>query len=143
MPSGSAITVAWSKRGSWPLPQFGKSQGGGRRRSARSDAALLVGLSTLADDFRASIVNLSHTGARFSGPDLPNEGEDLMIRASRVQAFGRVIWKQANECGVAFDTPLDEDDVAALREAANLPSGIGLSAEEKAALEDWHLSRSD
>ena len=125
------------------MPEFGKSQGGGRRKSARSDAPLLVGLSTLTNDLRAAIVNLSHTGARFSGPDLPNEGEDLMIRAGRVQAFGRVIWKQAKECGVAFDSPLDEEDVAALREAANLPSGIGLSAEEKAAMEDWHLSRSD
>jgi hypothetical protein len=125
------------------LPQFGKSQGGGRRKSARSDAPLLVGLSTLTDDFRAAIVNLSHTGARFCGPELPNESEDLIIRANRVQAFGKVIWKQANECGVAFDSPLDDAIVAALREAANLPSGLGLSAEEQAALEDWQRGRSD
>ena len=125
------------------MPTFGKSQGGGRRKAPRSNAPLLVGLSTVAQDYRAAIVNLSRTGARLSAPDLPNQGEELMFRADRVQAFARVVWRRGKECGVAFESPIASADVDALRQAANLPSGIGLSVEEKAALEDWQVGRSD
>lgn len=123
------------------MPTFGKSQGGGRRKAPRSNAPLLVGLSTVTQDFRAAIVNVSRSGARLSAPELPAEDEELMFRANRVQAFGKVIWKRGTECGLAFETPLNSGDVDALREDANLPSSIGLSAEEKAALEDWQLGR--
>jgi len=125
------------------MPTFGKAKGGGRRKARRSDAPLLVGLSTVTQDFRAAIVNVSQTGVRLSGPDLPSEREELMFRVDRVQAFGKVIWKRRNECGVAFDNPLSAAEVDRLRDAANLPSGIGLSPEEKAALEDWQLRSGD
>ena len=125
------------------MSTFGKSEGGGRRKAPRSNAPFLVGLSTVAEDFRAAVVNISRTGARLSAPELPTEGEELMFRADRVQAFGKVVWKRGNECGVAFDRRLSTGEVDALREAAKLPSGIGLSAEEKAALEDWQLRRGD
>ena len=125
------------------MPTFGKSQGGGRRKAPRSNAPLLVALSTVTQDFRAAIVNISQSGMRLSAPELPAEGEELMFRADRVQAFGKVIWKRGNECGLEFETPLSSAEADALRQAANLPSGIALSAEEKATLEDWQLRRSD
>ena len=137
---GHRVAVGGSRN---TLRTFGKSQGGGRRKSVRSEAPLLVGLSTVTEDYRAAIVNLSRTGARLSGPELPSEGTELMVRAGRVQAFGRVVWKRDHECGVGFDSPLDQADVNALREAAHLPSGIGLSPEEKAALDDWQFRRTD
>jgi hypothetical protein len=104
---------------------FGKSQGGGRRKTARSQAPLLAVLSTLAGDHRAAIIDLSRSGARLAGPDLPPEGDELIFKAENAQALGRVIWATRNECGVSFDNAMSAVDVQRLRTAADLPEYYG------------------
>ena len=121
------------------MGSFGKSQGGGRRKAPRSPAPLLAVLSTVTADHRAALVNVSRTGARFSGLDLPREGEELMLRAGHVQSFGRIIWSAAGQCGVAFETPLALEEVERLRVHADEWIFAGLSAEESAAAEQWEL----
>jgi PilZ domain len=118
---------------------FGKSQGGGRRNAARAQAPLLAILSSVASDHRAAIMNLSLSGARFSAPDLPAEGEKVAFRADTVQAFGTVVWSRGRECGVVFETPLAAGDVERLRRAADLPPLPGLSIQDRCASEDWNL----
>ena len=110
------------------MRNFGKSQGGGRRKAGRAEAPLLALLSTVADDHRAAIVNVSRAGARLSAPYLPREGEQLIFTADHVQAFGKVVWSGRNECGVVFEAPIGADEVERLRDAANLPTsdtGLG------------------
>ena len=121
------------------MHEFGKSQGGGRRRSSRCEAPLLAVLSTVTHDHRAALVNISTTGARLCARGLPPEGDELIFRVETVHAFGRVVWSERNECGVAFDGPIPPGDVERLRKLANMPSLLGLSAEERAALEDWQV----
>ena len=112
---------------------FGKAKGGGRRAAARFQAPVLAVLATVTEDHRVAIVNLSGTGARLSGPDLPAEGEDVIFRAEGLQTFGQVIWSRSTQCGVAFESPVTAEEVLRVRREAGVATVPGLSAHERAA----------
>lgn len=118
---------------------FGRSNGGGRRSAARVKAPVLAVLSTVTDDYRAAVVNVSGIGARLSAPVLPPDDAEVIFRADKLQAFGRVVWSRNGQCGVAFDGRIDAADVDRLRSQANIWSLSGMSAEERAAAEEWEL----
>jgi PilZ domain len=107
---------------------FGKAKGGGRRSTARAQAPLLATLSTIANDYRVGLVNLSDNGARLSALDLPAEGEDVMFRAGEVLTFGRVIWSDDRECGVSFETSLTPTEVECLRRQTRIWTLAGHSS---------------
>ena len=100
--------------------EFGKCEGGGRRKAARTDAPLLATLSTVVEDHRAAIVNVSRSGARLTAPYLPQPAEKLIFTAEDVQAFGEVVWSRNNQCGVVFESAILPAEVARLKRAANL-----------------------
>jgi hypothetical protein len=110
------------------MGSFGKSHGGGRRKSERAQVPQLGTLSTLVNDYRVGLVNVSSTGAQFSGPHLPAQGEDVIFQAHKVQSFGRVAWSQDGQCGVAFESPITGAEVAHLHQAANISSLAGWSS---------------
>lgn len=92
-------------------------------------------LTTLVGSRSAVLVNVSSTGARVRGADLPVMGVDLVLNIDRVQAFGTVIWSDSGECGIGFDPPLDPSDEEYLR---NLVAGAqGLPPDIRAAFENW------
>lgn len=97
------------------MTAFGKSKGGGRRKTARKPAPLLAVLSTPTCDRHVGLVNMSSGGARLKAPDLPAVGEEVVLQADRVKFFGRVIWSDAGQCGVAFDSPVTADDLERIR----------------------------
>jgi hypothetical protein len=99
----------------------------------------LAVLSTVAHDHHAILLNISRAGACLKAPVLPAEGEELRFRAASVQAYGRIVWSRGEQCGVAFEPPMAPNDVEHLRVEGNLPSLCGLSAEEKAAAQEWQL----
>src|SRR6476619_1097944 len=113
---------------------FGKSKGGGRRSAVREPSSFLAVLSTVTHNHHAVLENISCDGARFSAPDLPVEGEQLVFRADYLQAFGRVVWVNNNECGVVFDSPITQHAVEQLRREAKINSGMPMSAEERASI---------
>ena len=121
------------------MSTFGKAKGGGRRKAARSAAPLLGTLSTVTDDYKVGLVNLSSTGARLSAPRLPAQGDDVIFRADKVQSFGQVIWSQAGQCGVAFESPIAAVDVDRLRDDPNIWRLCDLTPDELAAAEAWEL----
>jgi hypothetical protein len=59
----------------------------------------------------AILVDISATGARLGGEDLPSVGELLEISVGKVRGFALVRWVRAGECGVAFDGQLGPADV--------------------------------
>lgn len=119
------------------MTNFGKCSGGGRRSAVRQTAPLIVVLSTLTRSHAAVLVDVSQTGVRVRGDDLPDEGEELNIGIEGIRNFGSVSWKHDDECGIAFDDPLSEPDVATLcRKASN---SRGYSIEARAAFDDWNL----
>jgi len=115
------------------MSTFGKSSGGGRRKSPRSQEPLLATLSTIADDYRAGLVNLSSTGARLSAPCLPRVGEDVILKADTVISSGHVVWSERGQCGVAFDRPITPVDAKRLRSEADFWRSAGWSSEGTAA----------
>ena len=99
---------------------FGKSVGGGRRQTARDPALTLAIVSTIEDDRRVALLNVSSRGVRLAAPDLPDKGEDVIFRSAALEAFGRVVWSRKGQCGVLFEPPIAADDVASLRRDAQL-----------------------
>jgi PilZ domain len=110
---------------------FGKSSGGGRRKSARTQEPLLVTLSSLAYDYRAGLVNISSTGAQVSAPCLPGPGEDVIFKADKVHSMARVIWSEAGQCGVAFERSITDEDAGRLRNEADVWREAGWSHERE------------
>src|SRR5689334_5131985 len=94
---------------------FGKSIGGGRRASARNPSASLAVLSTVEEDCRVAVLNVSRRGARLAAPDLPGKGQDVILRAEAVESFGRVVWSRKGQCGVLFEPPILANEVASFR----------------------------
>ena len=85
----------------------------------------------------AELVDVCRTGARLRCHYLPEQGEELMISVGSLRAFGTVAWSRRNECGIAFECPLNEDDVQNLREKASEARGMSLAAKE--AFDAWNL----
>jgi len=114
---------------------FGKCNGGGRRSSARETAPLIAVFSTLARSHDAVLVDISQTGARLSGDDLPQLGEDFILTVEGVRAVGSVVWAVDGQCGVVFDGPLPATDVESVRRKVS--RFAGLTPRMKAAFDDW------
>jgi hypothetical protein len=117
------------------MGSFGKCGGGGRRSASRQSAPLIALLSGLTRTHSAILVDLSQTGARVRGDDLPCEGEELIIAVEGFRSFASVSWNHDGECGLAFEAPLPNDDFAALCGKAS--KSRGLSPEDRAAFDDW------
>jgi len=118
------------------MSTFGRSKGGGRRSAKRVTAPVLVVLSTVEQDHRAALVNISSSGARLSAPNLPPEGEQVVFNASGVSVFGRVVWTHGAECGVAFDRSMIASDVERLRSEVSIWSLVAASTEDRPAVQD-------
>ena len=121
------------------MTSFGKREGGGRRAESREVAPLMVLLTSLSKSYSAVLVDISLTGARLRGPDLPGVDEDLALAIEDVRTFGTVRWCQNNELGIEFATPISEAEVLSL--GCEARTNRGCSAEERAAYEAWRLSR--
>lgn len=116
---------------------FVKRGGGGRRADQRVAAPLLAQLTTVSKTFESVLLDLSATGARVQGKDLPAVNEDLWFSANSVRTVATVKWRREGECGVQFCEPLLQEQVIGIRrEVAN---GARLAPEMRAALEDWVL----
>ena len=114
---------------------FGKSEGGGRRSAVRS-AAPLIGLVTTLDGTRSAvIVDVSATGARLRGKDLPPPWANFFINVDGVVTFATVQWEDGDERGIEFDAALQEDDLKLLEQ--KVANARGLPPEIKAAFDDW------
>lgn len=114
---------------------FGKSFGGGRRAAPRTDAPLIAVITTLTESHSVLVVDVSATGVRLSGTELPKMGTDLVVTIAEVRAFGTVAWSEHGECGMTFDVPLSNADVERLK--LRVSTARGLPPEIKAAFDNW------
>jgi len=119
------------------MQSFGRAKGGGRRKAPRSPAPILATLSTITNDYRVGLVNLSNTGARLSAPHLPDEGEEVIFKADRLQSFGRIVWSHDGQCGVGFDGAISATEIERLRRDARIFGVLDMSADDVAAAEEW------
>ena len=114
---------------------FGKCGGGGRRGAPREAAPLLAVYTTVTESHEVVVVDVSDSGARLRGPQIPEVKDELFVSIGTIKAFGRVALVDRPEFGMAFDPPLHAADLEALRE--QVKEGAGLSPEVKAAIEVW------
>ena len=120
---------------------FGKSAGGGRRAAPREAAPMLAVYTTVTRSHSALLVVVSSTGARLRAPQLPGEGDELVVTIATVKAFGSVAWVRDDQFAMAFDEPLNSEDLELLRDIVR--AGRGLTPDIKAAIDDWVLGRAD
>jgi hypothetical protein len=116
---------------------FGKRGGGGRRSDTRKAANLLAVVKTTAKTQSADLVDVSLTGAKLSGCDLPAVGQNLFIAFERVEVFATVVWSQAGECGIRFDEPISQDDLDIVQEETRRARLLRLTPGEKLIWDNW------
>jgi hypothetical protein len=97
----------------------------------------MVLVSTLSRTLEAVLVDLSATGARITGGELPPIGEELYFSVLKLKTVAVVRWRSPTECGLQFYEPLPQADVTEVRR--QVARGAGLDPAVKAALDDWVL----
>lgn len=118
---------------------FGKRIDGpaGRRQNPREDLALEALVETVGARHCAAMLDLSETGARLSGHDLPAPGNEALLRVAGAALFGEVVWSSGDECGVRFDEPPTARELHTLRREGCAGQARRLNPDERRAAEDW------
>jgi hypothetical protein len=114
---------------------FGKREGGGRRHAERESVPLIAVFTTRTRSHSAVVADLSNTGARLRGSDLPAPGEDIIVNVEGLSAFATVIWSRLGFCGIAFEACLTQPQIWSLEQQAR--TARGLTPEVQAARDDW------
>ena len=110
---------------------------GGRRHAARTALSLPASMFSVEHSRVVILDDLSASGARLSGPDLPAEHESVWIRVGPIDAFGTVVWNEAASCGITFDRPLGDEEADFAKREARSAQLTRLAPEQRQALEDW------
>ena len=114
---------------------FGKQNGGGRRSAKREIAPLVALLTTRSRTYTAVAIDLSTTGVRLKGEELPDVGEELQLKLEGLHAFAVTCWREDDQCGLEFDLPLSGPDVSALRYEVARAAGVPVHLRE--AYDHW------
>lgn len=93
-----------------------------RRQWPRQLMLLAARLVTIGGDLNVRVRDVSPGGARLEGANLPRIGKDAVLRRGRFEAFGTIVWAGSSQAGIAFDQPLEPEDMMRLAEAPDLPS---------------------
>ena len=96
------------------MPTFGKLEE--RQRSVpRAKAGRAASLSGAGKRYFLTLVDVSRTGARLSGPEIPENGDAVLFRAADVEMLATVVRTAPNECAVDFTTPIAAAEVQRLQ----------------------------
>ena len=96
-----------------------------RRRSVREPTMLAASAMSVTRSRSVMIADLSSTGARLGGRDLPAPGDDLLMVVGSQDRMGTVMWRSGDKCGVRLDEPLAHDNIALMQREANWASVTG------------------
>ena len=121
------------------MDKFGKRVDGidGRRAAVRQTVSMPASMFSLEHSRVVIVEDISTTGAKLSGNELPRLGEDVWIKAGPVDAFGTVAWADEFVCGVTFEQPLSSVEDEFIRAEARMMSLTKLTAAEREAHADW------
>jgi hypothetical protein len=85
--------------------------GAARRGNQRRRVMLTARLSTSASSEQVRLRDVSATGARVEGRNLPSLGAPVLLTRGNFSAYGHLVWKSGEAGGVQFDESLDEDTI--------------------------------
>ncbi len=119
---------------------FGKriDKPGGHRRAVRDDAMIRVAMMTLTETVGVDLLDLSTSGAKLRGRDLPAPGEQVIVLLGRLEAFGSVVWRDEDQCGIRFDVSLTESAQSVVESERGPSSLVTISRDDILAASDWH-----
>lgn len=81
------------------------------RKSHRSPVLLAATVEAAGVPVAVKLRNLSENGALIEGERLPEEGSATWFERSDLRRKGRVVWVQGRYAGVAFEQPLEAEQV--------------------------------
>jgi len=81
------------------------------RRSRRSPVLLAASIEIAGTPEPVKLRNLSEEGALIEGERLPLEGTTTFFRRNELRLKSRIVWVEGRYAGVAFDEPLDPEQV--------------------------------
>ena len=76
---------------------------GGRRRIRRKTVSIPGSASTMDESRCILIEDLSFTGARVRGRELPAKGSEILLRSGDRTILGRVAWERGDHRGLVFN----------------------------------------
>ena len=82
------------------------------RCELRASLSVPVTLETSGHVLSARLRNLSEGGAMIEGARNLTVGEPVLISCGSLEARGIVAWEQDNCCGIRFDVPFEESQIA-------------------------------
>lgn len=121
------------------MTSFGKRLDGpgGHRTAAREPVLLRAALHTLTSSRGITLFDVSATGARMSMPEPLRCGQVVWLKVPPFEIFATVMWVGEDDCGIHFDEPLDEEELAMFRTKGKVVMVHGLSPDELLGAEDW------
>ena len=109
----------------------------GRRDEPRARLLLAASVEALSGHHHVNLLDVSRTGARLEGGELPAVGKDVVLQCGEIDTFGTVVWHSGEQCGLHFDEPISGPELIALRNAAMAAERSGMTPEELQARADW------
>lgn len=94
-------------------------------------------MHTVGASRTVSIIDVSRTGARLKSQLDLAVGQEIWLKISPADVFARVRWAEEGTCGVLFDEPLSDADVAHLRARGRIVILPHLSVDEQLGIEEW------
>jgi hypothetical protein len=96
---------------------FGKRVDGpaGRRRAKRNPAGMRGELVSQTTSIDVTLIDMSNTGAKLHGANLPSVGQSVLVRIGPMEAFGTVAWREGDQCGIHFGSPASNEEVESAR----------------------------
>jgi len=86
-------------------------EGDPRRGARRRRVMLSAKLSTSSGEFDVRIRDVSATGARIEGVELPAADTIVVLKRGSFCMFGQLVWVNGERGGIAFDEPLDDAEL--------------------------------
>jgi hypothetical protein len=81
------------------------------RRSRRSPVLLAASIDVAGQQVAVKLRNLSEEGALIEADRLPAEGATTLFERKELRRSGRVVWVHGRYAGIAFDEPLNPEQV--------------------------------
>jgi hypothetical protein len=81
------------------------------RQSRRSPVLLAATVEVAGQPVAVKLRNLSEQGALIEGDRLPLEGSSTWFERNDLRVKSRIVWVEGRYAGVAFDQPLNREDV--------------------------------
>ncbi|HET9866878.1 MAG TPA: PilZ domain-containing protein [Nitrospira sp.] len=107
--------------------QFGRRVDGlsGRRRRVRQPVILAASAMSIDRSRSVLVADLSPSGAKLLGRDLPNEGSEVLVAVGSQDSFATIVWRNDDGCGIEFEQPLPQHRLAQLEHEGSWVSVTG------------------